>query len=138
MRQGLTWKRPACCPVVGGQLPSEQYNVFVSVMNHEALSPLGSTGSLKAGTALPCSLPVLDKRQAPLKYPWSEWVVAKVAHACPSLCDPMDYTVHGILQARILEWVAFSFSGGSSQPRDRTSSPALQVDSLPAEPQGGE
>ena len=36
------------------------------------------------------------------------------------LCDPMDYTVHGILQAKILEWVAIPFSGGSSQPRDRT------------------
>ena len=37
------------------------------------------------------------------------------------LCDPtMGYTVHGILQARILEWVAFPFSRGSSQPRDRT------------------
>ena len=35
-------------------------------------------------------------------------------------CDPMDYTVHGILQARIVEWVAFPFTGGSSQPRDRT------------------
>ena len=34
--------------------------------------------------------------------------------------DPMDYTVHGILQARILEWVAFPFSRGSSQPRDQT------------------
>ena len=33
---------------------------------------------------------------------------------------PMDYTVHGILQARILEWVAFAFSRGSFQPRDRT------------------
>ena len=44
----------------------------------------------------------------------------KVTQACPSLCDPMDYTVHGILQARILEWVAFSFSRGSSQPRDWT------------------
>ena len=32
----------------------------------------------------------------------------------------MDYTVHGILQARILEWVAFLFSRGSSQPRDQT------------------
>ena len=38
----------------------------------------------------------------------------------PTLCDPRDYTVHGILQARILEWVAFPFSRGSSQPRDRT------------------
>ena len=42
----------------------------------------------------------------------------KVAQLCLTLCDPMDYTVHGILQARILEWIAFSFSRGSSQPRD--------------------
>ena len=34
--------------------------------------------------------------------------------------DPMDYTVHGILQTRTLEWVAFPFSRGSSQPRDQT------------------
>ena len=44
----------------------------------------------------------------------------KVAQSCPTLCDPMDYTVHGILQARIPEWVDFPFSRGSSQPRDRT------------------
>ena len=44
----------------------------------------------------------------------------KVAQLCPALCNPMDYTVHGILQARILEWVAFPFSRGSSQPRDWT------------------
>ena len=44
----------------------------------------------------------------------------KAAQLCLILCDPMDYTVHGILQARILEWVAFPFSRGSSQPRDRT------------------
>ena len=48
------------------------------------------------------------------------WKKVKVAQLCPALCDPMDYTVHGILQARILEWVAFPFSRGSSQPRDRT------------------
>ena len=44
----------------------------------------------------------------------------KISQSCLTLCDPMDYTVHGILQARILEWVAFPFSRGSSQPRDRT------------------
>ena len=44
----------------------------------------------------------------------------KVAQSCLTLCNPMDYTVHGILQARILEWVAFPFSRGSSQPRDWT------------------
>ena len=35
-------------------------------------------------------------------------------------CDPMDFTVHGIFQARILEWVTFPFSRGSSQPRNQT------------------
>ena len=44
-----------------------------------------------------------------------------------------DYTIHEILQARILEWVAFPFSRGSSQPKDRNRSPALQVNSLPVE-----
>ena len=42
------------------------------------------------------------------------------AQSCLTLCDPMDYTVHVILQARILEWVAFPFSRGSSQLRDQT------------------
>ena len=41
-----------------------------------------------------------------------------VSQSCPALCNPMDYIVHGILQARILEWVAFPFFRGSSQPRD--------------------
>jgi len=47
-------------------------------------------------------------------------VKLKVAQSCPALCDPMDYpwTVHGILQAIILEWIAFPFSRGSSQHRD--------------------
>ena len=44
----------------------------------------------------------------------------KVAQSCPTLCDPMDYTVCGILWASILERVAFPFSRGSSWPRDRT------------------
>ena len=47
-------------------------------------------------------------------------VKVKGAQSCLTLCNSMDYTVHGILQARILEWVAFPFSRGSSQPRDRT------------------
>ena len=48
------------------------------------------------------------------KTKWSE------GHSVMSLCDPMDYTVHGNLQARILEWVAVPFSRGSSRPRDWT------------------
>ena len=67
----------------------------------------------------------------------------KVAQSCPTLCNRMDCTVHGILQARILEWVDFPFSRDLPNPgieprspalqADR--SPALQADSLPAEPQ---
>ena len=48
------------------------------------------------------------------------WLKMKVAQLCPTLCNHMDYTVHGILQARILEWVTGPFSRGSSQPRNRT------------------
>ena len=51
---------------------------------------------------------------------WKFKVKLKVAQLCPTIWDPMDYTVHEILQARILEWVAFPFSRGSSQPRDQT------------------
>ena len=49
-----------------------------------------------------------------------KWKKVKVAQLCPTLCNPMDYTVHGILRTRILKWVAFPFSRGSSQPRDLT------------------
>ena len=50
---------------------------------------------------------------------------SEVAQSCPTLCDPMDCSlpgssVHGIFQARVPEWVAISFSRGSSQPRDWT------------------
>ena len=69
----------------------------------------------------------LSHRGSPIEFK----VKVKVAQSCLTLCNSMDYTVHGILQARILEWVAF-FSRGSSQPR----SPTLQADSLPAEPPG--
>ena len=47
-------------------------------------------------------------------------VKLRVAQSCPTLCEKMDYTVHGILQARILEWVAVPFSRRSFQPRDQT------------------
>ena len=54
------------------------------------------------------------------KHPESKVKVkVRVTQLCLTLCDPMDYTVHGILQATILEWVAFPVSRGS-QPRDRT------------------
>ena len=44
----------------------------------------------------------------------------KVSQSCLTLCDLVDYTFYGILQTRILEWIAFPFSRGSFQPRDQT------------------
>ena len=72
-----------------------------------------------------------------LKYGFYEWwyyrqavlysflIESEVAQLCPTLCDPMDCSlsgssVHGIFQARVLEWIAISFSRGSSRPRNRT------------------
>ena len=54
------------------------------------------------------------------RYFWylnEKWSEVKVVQLCLTLCNPMDYTVHSILQARILKWVAFPFSSRSSQPR---------------------
>ena len=60
----------------------------------------------------------------------------KVTQLCLTLSVPMDYTVHRLLQARILEWVVFPSAGDLSNPRIEPRSRALQVDSLPAEPPG--
>ena len=76
-----------------------------------------------------------------MKLEYSLIPLVLVTQLCP-LCDPMDdsppgSSVHGILQAKILEWVAIPSSRVSSQCRDRTwVSPALQADSLPSEPPG--
>ena len=58
----------------------------------------------------------------------------KVAQSCPTLCNSMDGIVHGIRQARILEWLAFYSPGSLPDPRIEPGSPVLQVDSLLSEP----
>ena len=73
---------------------------------------------------LPAHLP-LQFRRVSFTSHVSSMCEYSVTQSCPTLCDPMDCSplgssVHGISQARILEWVAISFSRGYSQPRDRT------------------
>ena len=65
-------------------------------------------------------------------------VHAKLLQSCPTLCNPMDYSlpassVRGILQVRILKWIAISFPGDLPNPGIEPRSPALQADSLPTE-----
>ena len=59
--------------------------------------------------------------------------MSSVSQSCPTLYNPMEYTVHGILQARKLEWVGFPFSRGLPKPGIAPRFPTLQADSLPAE-----
>ena len=65
-------------------------------------------------------------------------LVSEVAHSCLTLCDPMDCSLsgsvlHGILQVRVMEWVAISFSRGSSDPGIEPRSPAFQAEALTSE-----
>ena len=88
--------------------------------------------SLSLGISLVLCLPCMDQVT---KWP------SEVAQSCPILCDPMDgslprSSVHGIFQARVLEWIAISFSGRPSRLRDWPRSSALQAEALPSEPQG--
>ena len=64
-------------------------------------------------------------------------VCVKVTQSCLTLCEPMDCIIHGILQARILEWVAFPYSRNLPNPGVEPRSPPLQADFLPNEPQRG-
>ena len=67
-----------------------------------------------------CSSKYEKGNQTRMLFGLTNHLKVKVAQSCPTLCDPIDFTVLGIPQARILEWVAFPFSMGFSQPRGRT------------------
>ena len=78
----------------------------------------------------------INKTEKPLVKKKSE-----IIQSCLTLCDPMDcslpgFSVHGIFQARVLEWVAIAFSRRSSQPRDESRSPTIQADTLLSETPG--
>ena len=79
---------------------------------------------------------MLEKPQCNSDVPSDKQTCLKVAQSCPTLCDPMDYTIHGILQARILKGQPFPSPEDLPNPGTEPRSPALQVDSLTAEPQG--
>ena len=66
---------------------------------------------------------------------------SEIAQSCPTLCNPMDCSlpgssIHGIFQARVLEWIAIPSPGDLPNPGIKPGSPALQADALPSEPPG--
>ena len=100
----------------------DSFWLFADSQGHSSpsFSSITSTTSTVLFIVLSKSLEVLGLQKSCKDRP-----VCLVTQLCPTLCDPMDYrppgsSVPGILHARILEWVAISFSRGSSQPRHRT------------------
>ena len=86
-------------------------------MGGRGVELLSQTANISRAKSVPFLFLHVYKAQWKLK--------VKIAQSCPTLCDPLDCSlpgssVHGILQARILEWVTVHFSRGSSQPRDQT------------------
>ena len=92
--------------------------MLASLVSSEAsLSSWVANGCLHMAFSLCMSIPGVQISSS-YKDTSHNGLKVKVAQSCLTLCNPKDYTVHGILQARILAWVAFPFSRGSSQPRD--------------------
>ena len=108
----------------GGLLPTRLFCLWKSldkntgVVSHALLQVFFPTQELNSPALQVDSL----QRELPGKLLIIVLVIEKVkfTQSCLTLCDPMDYIVHGILKARILEWVAFPFSRVSSQPRNPT------------------
>ena len=114
---------------VAGETKEILWNHFYSQAQRDTfeLKPNANDSQMPPWAALPSSLdsglypvPYLN---ASLEYLCCRYLAAK---SCPTLCDPMNCrlpgsSIHGILQARILEWLAISFSKGTSPPRDQTS-----------------
>ena len=109
-------------------------------MHHsEERPPLAQREEATPGDEDPAEL-LINKSLLFYNSPWCPSLCC-VTQLPPTLCDPMDCSppgssVQGVLQARILQWVAMPSSRGSSQLRDWTQSPTLQADSLPSEPPG--
>ena len=103
--------------------------VILQTATHQALLSLGFSRQ-EHQSGLPFLSPVHESESEvalQTKFTVTEYSLqcSLVAQSCPTLCDPLDYrllgsSVHGILQAAILEWVAGSSSRGSFQPRDQT------------------
>ena len=99
---GLTWVAPS------------------SIKTRAIIPPLSQYRNLSSTWDSRGNLATLQKAKKYLFLLLNLKVKVEIAQLCLTLYNPMGYTVHGILQARILEWVAFPFSKGSSKPRNQT------------------
>ena len=117
---GLEWKLTFSSPVA-----TAEFSKFAGILStQDYICPIFHTLHIR---------PLLLTEKVKVKEGEGE-----VAQSCPTLCDPVDcnlrgFSVHGILQARILGWVAFPSPGDLPNPWIKPRSPVLQADSLPSE-----
>ena len=115
---------PALCDPMDCTLPGSSVPRVLQARILEWVAMPSSRGSSRPRDQTHVSYVSCIGRQ--VLYHWSHLgslgtlMKVKVIQSCLTLCDPMDYTVHGIHHARILEWAAVPFSRGSSQSRNRT------------------
>ena len=108
---------------------------------HSSPQPRATTNLVSVCDVYPSSGILLINRNETLIHATMWLLLLLLAQSCLTLCEPLDCSspgssVHGILQARMQEWVAMPSSGGSSRPMIEPASPALQVDSLLLSHQG--
>ena len=118
-----------CSPIDCSPSDSSVHGIFQSrILEWVDISYSWESSRLRDRTHVPCDSCIARRfftAEPPGLPPLSPMKWSEVAQSCPTLCDPMDCSppgssVHGIFQAWILEWVAISFSRGSSWPRDQT------------------
>ena len=123
-------------PEPGLRITFHSFHSFRKLSISSLPSTVPGTGVAKTN-AVPVLMSIFSSK-------WDKVVVVVLSDSCDIMdCSPPGSSVHGIYQAIILEWVAFSFSRQSSWPRDQTQvssdcsqSPVLQADSLLTEPPG--
>ena len=131
----VKWSEVAqSCPTLCDLVDSSIHGIFQArILEWVAISFSRGTFRPRNQTRVSC---IVGRRFTVWATKWSE-----ITQSCPTLCNTMDCSlsgssVHGIFQARVLEWIAISFSKGSSNPGIKPRFPALRADTLPSEPPG--
>ena len=137
-KQHVQWRTPLDIPAIAKQevfTPKYSVYLYTKYTKYSVYSVYPNQLNL---TTKYCFIPKRKYIQGHKQhiYIYRTKVKVKVTRLCSTLCDPMVYTVYGILQFRILEWVAYPFSRNLPDPGSKPWSLALQADSLLSEPPG--
>ena len=132
-----------CTPIDCSQPGPSAHGIFQAITVKWVAMPSSRGSSKPRGrTQVSCTAGRFITTSTTWEAPYQGWSGMLVTQSCLTVCSPMDcsspgFSVHGILQARILEWVVIPSPGDLPDPGIEPRSPALQADSLPSEPLKG-